>query len=51
MFDCDWLPSRVGIKIGTACIKIGSRKPTQCIEIGIACNKIWSREPKTESMY
>ena len=55
------------IKIGDACIKIGSRlnvlglhvlrygaesrKPTQCIKIGNACYKIWSREPKADSMY
>ena len=31
------------IRIGNACIKIWSRKPSQCIEM--ACIKIWSREP------
>ena len=35
------------IRIGNACIKIWSRKPTQCIKI--ACIKIWSREAKAES--
>ena len=32
------------IKIGQ-CIKIWSRKPSQCIKIGNACIKIWSRKP------
>ena len=31
------------IRIGNACIKIWSRKPSQCIKIGDACIKIWSR--------
>ena len=25
VLDCDWLPSRVGIKIGSACLKIVTR--------------------------
>ena len=27
MLDSDWLPTRVGIKIGSACINIGSKEP------------------------
>ena len=37
--------NRVNVLRWDACIKIWSRKPSQCIEIGDACIKIWSRKP------